>query len=121
MVGLRMPGELAAGNVLLKVLGGLLLLIGLALLASTENGLLAYRQAAQRHGGEVLDLGSQVGPQSGQYGYMVRVAGPVQVVAAPRARSAPARSRLVHSRTVRPARGQWPVGAGDGVALGHAG
>lgn len=84
MVRLRMPGELAAGNVLLKVLGGLLLLVGLALLASTENGLLAYRQAAQRHGGEVLDLGSQVGPQSGQYGYMVRVAGPLEVVAPPR-------------------------------------
>ncbi len=84
MRGLRMPRELAVGSVLLKVFGALLLLGGLALLASTENGLLAYRQAAQRHGGEVLDLDRQVGPEIGQYGYMVRVAGMPQVVAPPR-------------------------------------
>lgn len=84
MSPMRLPRELASGGAVLKVLGALLLLAGVGLVALTENGLLAYRQAAQRHGGDVLDLGRQNGPRAGQYGYMVRVAGPVQVVAPPR-------------------------------------
>ena len=84
MRGLHFPRELSGGGVLLKMLGALLLLGGLALLASTENGLLAYRQASQRHGGEVLDLDRQIGPEIGQYGYMVRVAGMPHVVVPPR-------------------------------------
>lgn len=84
MSPLRLPRELANGSAVLKVLGALLLLAAVGLVALTENGLLAYRQAAQRHGGDVLDLGGQTGAQAGQYGYMARVAGPVQVVAPPR-------------------------------------
>lgn len=81
MRGLR---PLASGGVWLKVLGALLLLAALCVLASTENGLLAYRQAAQRHGGQALDLGRQTGPELGQHGAMVRVAGTPEVVAPPR-------------------------------------
>ncbi|HET6433641.1 TMEM43 family protein [Dyella sp.] len=84
MSPLRLPRELASGNAVLKVLGALLLLAAVGLVALTENGLLAYRQAAQRHGGDVLDLGRQSGPEAGQHGFMVRVAGPLQVVAPPR-------------------------------------
>lgn len=84
MPGLHVPRAPTIGGVLLKVLGALLLLGGLALLASTENGLLAYRQAAQRHGGEILDLDRQIGPEIGQYGYMARVAGTPRVVVPPR-------------------------------------
>jgi hypothetical protein len=72
------------GSALLKVLGAVLLLGALGLLASTENALLAYRQAEQRHGGEVIDMAHQLGPRPGLYGYMVRVAGPIDVVAPPR-------------------------------------
>ncbi|OZB59676.1 MAG: hypothetical protein B7X39_12380 [Lysobacterales bacterium 14-68-21] len=72
------------GSALLKVLGAVLLLGALGLLASTENALLAYRQAEQRHGGEVIDMAHQHGPRPGLYGYMVRVAGPIDVVAPPR-------------------------------------
>lgn len=42
MVCLCMFGELVVGNVLLKVLGGLLLLVGLVLLVFIENGLFVY-------------------------------------------------------------------------------
>jgi len=74
----------ASSSALLKVLGAVLLLGALGLLASTENALLAYRQAEQRHGGEVIDMAHQNGPRPGLYGYMVRVAGTVDVVAPPR-------------------------------------
>lgn len=73
-----------AGNAMLKVLGAVLILAGVGLLAVTENSVLSYRRAAERHGGEMLDLGGQGGPRAGQYGYMVRVAGPLKVVAPPR-------------------------------------
>jgi len=84
MRGRHRSRHLAAGGALLMVLGALLLLGALGMLASTENGLLSYRQAAQRHGGEVLDVQGQGGPRAGQYGYMVRVAGLLDVVAPPR-------------------------------------
>ncbi|MBU6247472.1 MAG: hypothetical protein KGN77_06920 [Xanthomonadaceae bacterium] len=74
----------ASGSVLAKVLGAGLLLAALGLLATTENALLAYRQAEQRHGGEVIDAARQGGPRAGLYGYMMRVAGPIDVVAPPR-------------------------------------
>lgn len=78
-----MPAQVA-GLALLKVLGAMLVLAGLGLLAVTENGLLNYRRAADRHGGEVLDVAGQGGPRAGLYGSMLRVAGPIQVVAPPR-------------------------------------
>lgn len=66
------------------VAGALLLLAALALRVVGEHALVAYRAAAQRHGGEVIDLGRDARPASGQYGHMVRVAGVPQVVQPPR-------------------------------------
>lgn len=77
-----MPAPVA--GLALKVLGAVLVLAGLGLLAVTENGLLNYRRAAERHGGEVRDVAGQGGPRAGLYGAMLRVAGPIQVVAPPR-------------------------------------
>ncbi|WP_243039268.1 TMEM43 family protein [Dyella sedimenti] len=65
-----------------RVLGALLLLGGAGLVAMTEQGLLDHRHAADRHGGQILDLGD-AGPSAGQHGYLVRVAGRVNVVEAP--------------------------------------
>ena len=66
-----------------RALGALLLLGSVGLVAMTEQGLLDHRNASQRHGGQILDLGAGGPPQAGQHGYMVRVAGPVRVVEAP--------------------------------------
>ncbi|WP_017462003.1 TMEM43 family protein [Dyella ginsengisoli] len=84
MAKMHPPRRQVSGSALLKVLGAVLLLGALGMLASTENALLAYRQAEQRHGGEVIDMAHQGGPRPGLYGYMVRVAGPIDVVAPPR-------------------------------------
>lgn len=74
----------ADGRLLLKVLGTLLLLAGVGLVAVTENGVLDYRRASERHGGEVHDLGSRGQPDASLHDGMVRVSGPVHVVAPPR-------------------------------------
>lgn len=77
----RLTGSVRLGTAVLRLLGVLLLVGGLGLLAATESGLLAYRQAALRHGGEVLDLGRSIDPPHGAQGRMARVAGMVDVVA----------------------------------------
>lgn len=64
--------------------GAALLALALVLLCISERGLLAYLQAAERHGGSVLDLGADAYPDSDQYGRMVRVAGTPEVVEPPR-------------------------------------
>jgi hypothetical protein len=64
--------------------GALLVLAGIGLVAMTARGLLNYRVAAARHGGEVIDFGSNASPQAGLHGYMARVVGTPQVVEAPR-------------------------------------
>lgn len=66
-----------------RVLGTLLLLGGVGLAAMTEQGLLDHRRAAERHGGQILDLGADASPGSGQHGYLARVSGPLRVVEAP--------------------------------------
>ena len=68
----------------LKVLGALLVLAGVGLVATTAHGLLNYRAAASRHGGEVINLGGDMQPEAGQHGYMVRLVGTPTVVEAPR-------------------------------------
>jgi hypothetical protein len=68
----------------LNMIGALLVLAGVGLVATTARGLLNYRAAAGRHGGEVINLGSDTRPQAGQHGYMVRVVGTPTVVEAPR-------------------------------------
>jgi hypothetical protein len=68
----------------LNIVGALLVLTGVGLVATTARGLLNYRAAATRHGGEVVDLGSDMQPQASQHGYMVRLVGTPTVVEAPR-------------------------------------
>jgi len=63
--------------------GALLMLAGLGLMAMTARGVLNYRAAADRHGGEVIDLDADVGPQAGQHGFMARIVGTPVVVEAP--------------------------------------
>jgi hypothetical protein len=76
------PDASAIRRLLVLTVGAILVLAGVGLAALTERGLIDFRASAERHGGQVLDLGG-AGPQAGQSGYMVRVAGPLQVVEAP--------------------------------------
>jgi len=66
-----------------NVIGILLILAGLGLMAMTARGVLNYRSAAERHGGEVIDLDADAGPQVGQHGFMARIVGTPVVVEAP--------------------------------------
>lgn len=68
---------------MLNIVGALLVLAGIGLAAVTARGLLSYRAAASRHGGEVMDLGSNARPQPGQHGAMARIVGVPEVVEAP--------------------------------------
>lgn len=68
----------------LNILGAMLVLAGVGLAAMTARDLLAYRAAASRHGGEVINLGADALPQAGQHGYMARIVGTPKVVEAPR-------------------------------------
>ena len=65
------------------VAGALLVLAGVGLEALHASSLIAYREASSRHGGEVIELGSDAQPQAGQHGYMARVVGTPRVVEAP--------------------------------------
>ncbi|TPG46205.1 hypothetical protein EAH75_16465 [Rhodanobacter glycinis] len=67
----------------MNMTGALLVLAGVGLVAMTSRGLLNYRAAATRHGGEVMNLGIDAQPQAGQHGYMVRLVGTPTVVEAP--------------------------------------
>lgn len=68
---------------LLRLAGALLLLAGIGWAAATERGILNYREAADRHGGQLVDLGASALPQAGQAGYLARVSGVPRVVEAP--------------------------------------
>jgi hypothetical protein len=68
----------------LNTCGAVLVLAGIGLVAMTSRGLLNYRAAAARHGGEVMDLGTEAQPQPGQHGSMARLVGTPTVVEAPR-------------------------------------
>jgi len=67
-----------------NVVGALLMLIGIGLLAMTVRGVLDYRAAAGRHGGEVIDLAADARPQVSLQGYMARLVGTPTAVEAPR-------------------------------------
>ncbi len=67
----------------LNVIGAVLVLVGVALAATTARGLIDYRDAARRHGGEVIELGPDAQPEAGQHGYMARLVGIPDVVEAP--------------------------------------
>lgn len=75
---------LSVRSLALDVVGAVLVLAGVGLVAMNARGLLNYRQAASRHGGEVIELGVDAQPQAGQHGYMARVVGTPRVVEAPR-------------------------------------
>ena len=80
----RLLRGLAADHrcVVLRVLGGFLLLAALVLVASTERGAMLYGQAIARDGG-LLDLGGQAPAQPPPDGSMVRVAGLPVIVQPP--------------------------------------
>lgn len=71
------------GYLILLVAGALLVLAGVTLAALTEQGLIAYRVAAERHGGAVIDLGDSGQPLASLQGFMVRVTGMVRVDESP--------------------------------------
>lgn len=74
---------LSMRGLMLNVAGAVLVLAGVGLVAMNARGLINYRAAAVRHGGEVVDLGVDAQPQAGQHGYMVRVVGTPRVVETP--------------------------------------
>jgi len=69
--------------VVLHVIGVLLILAGVGLAALTAHSLMSYRVAAERHGGEMMDLGNDASLQPGQYGHMARVVGTPSVLEPP--------------------------------------
>lgn len=80
---MSLPGTQGAAGWLSGALGTVLMLLGIGLCAMTEQSAINSQQGFNRHGGEVLDLGDNRGPQAGQHGYMVRVAGNIDVVEEP--------------------------------------
>ena len=64
-------------------LGILLLVLGLLLLVVTERGVIGQLTAGLRHGGQLIDLGTDARPEGGEHGYMARVSGTPVVVEAP--------------------------------------
>ena len=72
----------AIRRLLLLAAGAILVLAGVGLAALTEHGLIDYQLGAERHGGQVLDLGGD-GLEDSQSGAMERVTGQVQVIEAP--------------------------------------
>lgn len=82
MSGERKP-PLSIRELLLPALGAVLLLIGVGVGAVVEKGQLDYTEQMKRHGGDVLDLGTNGTPDAGDQGFMVRVVGQLQVVEAP--------------------------------------
>lgn len=70
-------------RLVLNVLGALLMLAGVGLVAMTARSLLNYRAVEAQHGGEVVNLGDNAQPRSGQDGYMARVVGTPRVVESP--------------------------------------
>jgi hypothetical protein len=69
---------------LLRLAGALLLLAGIGWAATTERGVIRYREAMSHHGGQLVDLGASALPQAGQAGYLARLSGVPRVVVAPR-------------------------------------
>jgi hypothetical protein len=82
MSGERKP-PLSIREWLWPALGAVIMLMGVGVAAVNEKGHVDYRTQMQRHGGDVLNLGSNGRPDTSEQGYMVRVVGPLQVVEAP--------------------------------------
>jgi len=75
-------GAISRG-LLINIVGALLVLAGVGLEAMTARGLLNFREASSRHGGEFIDLGRNARPQGGEHGYMARLVGTPKVIEAP--------------------------------------
>lgn len=65
------------------IVGTLLLVAAVGLIAVTVREQLTFRMAANQHGGHMVDLGANAGPQAGQNGDMARIVGTPRVVEAP--------------------------------------
>jgi hypothetical protein len=73
-----------ARKTLVRGLGALLVLAGLALAALTEHSVLDYHSAMAQRGNAVLDFGADGRPQAGQFGSTTRVSGLPKIVEQPR-------------------------------------
>jgi hypothetical protein len=82
--GLMLAWNDAMRGRLLRLAGALLLLAGIGWAATTERGVIRYREAMSHHGGQLVDLGASALPQAGQAGYLARLSGVPRVVVAPR-------------------------------------
>ena len=70
-------------SLVLNIVGALLVLAGIGLEALNASSLIGYRHAADMHGGEAIELGTDPLPQAGQHGYMARLVGTPKVIEAP--------------------------------------
>lgn len=77
------PVSVAWRRWLIRLGGGVLLMLGALLASTTERSVVAYRAALHRNGGPVVDLGHALDARSGLDGRMVRVVGTPRVVEAP--------------------------------------
>jgi hypothetical protein len=80
---MKLTRGISVGGMACNIVGALLVLAGIGLVAMTTRSQLGYRVAAERHGGEVVNLDRDANPQAGQHGTMVRLVGTPQVVEAP--------------------------------------
>lgn len=78
-----MSGGMGTRQWIAGVAGALLVLAGLGLVATTEQASVEHRVAAERHGGQVLEVEGDARPDVGKDHYMVRVSGKLNVVDPP--------------------------------------
>lgn len=76
-------GGMDARHWVAGVAGALLVLAGLGLVATTEQASIEHRVAAERHGGQVLEVQGDTRPDIGKNHYMVRVSGRLNVLESP--------------------------------------
>ncbi|OOG66041.1 hypothetical protein B0E46_00590 [Rhodanobacter sp. B04] len=80
---MKLTRRMSVRGMACNIVGALLVLAGIGLVAMTTRSQLSYRTAVERHGGEVVSLDRDAGPQAGQHGRMVRLVGTPKVVEAP--------------------------------------
>lgn len=68
---------------LIRIGGGVLLVLGALLVLGTERAVVAYRTVLAQHGGEVVDLGHALDARSGLEGRMVHLVGAPRGVESP--------------------------------------
>jgi hypothetical protein len=80
---IKLQRRMSLRKLAFDAIGALLVFAGIGLVAMTARGVLNYRAAEARHGGEVINLGQAASPQAGQHGYMARIVGTPRVVEPP--------------------------------------